>query len=422
MNWPLAGVLVAVAAALGFGAAHWLDGRDRPTAGSISAPTSASAAAPTSAPTTAATPAQPEATQEIKIPAEYLAIAKIAVETVGNGGAGGEILSSGTVTAAPNNEAVIVARAAGNIARLNRQLGDTVKAGEALARVDSMEAAGMAADRGVANARAELARKAYAREASLFEQGVTPRQDMEAAKAALSVAESEAQRAGAVVRAAQVSSDGKSVTVTAPIAGTITAQAGMLGGFVQPQTELFRITGNGPMQVEATVSAADIGRIKAGDKATIIAASGDPVAATVRGVTSAVSGGARAATVVLTPDAKASAKADVEAEAEGSINASAKAKPAVAALVAGEGVQVRLRARGVSADGPVVPEDAVQNIDGHDVLFVRTKDGFRIQPVLVGERSGGSARIVSGVRAGELVATRNAFLVKADMIKSAKEE
>jgi cobalt-zinc-cadmium efflux system membrane fusion protein len=42
--------------------------------------------------------------------------------------------------------------------------------------------------------------------------------------------------------------------------------------------------------------------------------------------------------------------------------------------------------------------------------------------VLVGARSGGVARIVSGVRPDAQVATRNAFLIKADMIKSAKEE
>jgi cobalt-zinc-cadmium efflux system membrane fusion protein len=42
--------------------------------------------------------------------------------------------------------------------------------------------------------------------------------------------------------------------------------------------------------------------------------------------------------------------------------------------------------------------------------------------VLVGSRSRGMAQIVSGVQPGEQVATRNAFLVKADMIKSEKEE
>jgi cobalt-zinc-cadmium efflux system membrane fusion protein len=87
----------------------------------------------------------------------------------------------------------------------------------------------------------------------------------------------------------------------------------------------------------------------------------------------------------------------------------------------GEGAQVRLHVKDGGA-GMTVPEDAVQNIEGRDVLFVRTKDGFLPQPVLVGNRSRGMAQIVSGVKPGTPVATRNAFLVKADMIKANKEE
>jgi cobalt-zinc-cadmium efflux system membrane fusion protein len=79
-------------------------------------------------------------------------------------------------------------------------------------------------------------------------------------------------------------------------------------------------------------------------------------------------------------------------------------KEANAALIVGEGVQVRLHVKD-GGSGLVVPEDAVQNIEGRDILFVRTKDGFRIQPVLVGARSGGVAQIMSGIKAGEHVAT-----------------
>ena len=384
-SWPVVAGLAAVAAALGFGAAHWLAAKNTP------------AAAPLAAPAASAPAAGDHSAPEVKIPAEYLAIAKIAVEPVSSGGLEAEILTTGTVAAPPNSEAIIVARASGNITRVNRQLGDTVRVGEALAQVDSLEAAAMAADRNVANAKADLARKSYARESSLFAQGVTPRQEMEAAQLALAVAETEAQRASSVAKAAHVSADGKSVAVLSPIAGKITAQMATLGGFVQPQTELFRVAGAGQVQVEASLPAADIGRVAIGDKATIVAASGTPVAATVRSVTPTVSGSTRAATVVLTPVSSARE------------------------LITGEGVQARLHVKN-GATGMVVPEDAVQNVDGHDVLFVRTKDGFRVQPVLVGTRSRGVAQIVSGIRAGEQVATRNAFLVKADMIKSAKEE
>jgi cobalt-zinc-cadmium efflux system membrane fusion protein len=387
-NWPIVAGAAAIAAALGFGAAHLLAARNQPAA----APVTKAALAP-------AVPVGGESNvlPEVKIPAEYLAAAKIAVEPVSGGGLEAEILTAGTVVAPPNSEAAIVARASGSITRVNRQLGDTVRAGEALAQVDSLEAATMAADRNVANAKAALARKTFARETSLFNQGVTPRQEMEAAQSALALAQTEAQRASSVATAAHVSADGKSVSVVSPIAGRITAQTATLGGYVQPQTELFRVAGEGKLQVEASLPAADIGRVSVGDKATIIAAAGTPVAATVRSVTPTVSGSTRAATVILTPLSSARE------------------------LVTGEGVQARLHVKNGAA-GMVVPEDAVQNVDGHDVLFVRTKDGFRVQPVLVGTRSRGVAQIVSGVRAGDQVATRNAFLVKADMIKSAKDE
>jgi cobalt-zinc-cadmium efflux system membrane fusion protein len=381
LNWPAAAGLAAVAAALGFGAAHWTASRNTPAAAPVA-----------QAPTVQATADIPE----IVIPAEYLQIAKIAVEAVASGGLDAEILTTGTVSALPNSEAVIVARAAGNVTRVLCQLGDTVRAGDVLAQVESQDAAAMAAERKVAAARAELARKTYARESSLFQQGVTPRQDLEAAQSALAVAESEAQRANAVARAAQVAPDGRSVAVRSPIAGKITGASVTLGGFVQPQTELFRVAGAGPVQVEAPVAAADIGRIAAGDKASILA-DGAPVEARVRSVTPTVSVNTRAATVVLEPLATSNR------------------------LVVGEGVQVRLHVKENGAN-MVVPEDAVQNIDGRDVLFVRTKAGFRAQPVLVGRRSRGMAQIVSGVQPGAQVATRNAFLVKADMIKSQKED
>ena len=387
LNWPVTAGLVVVAAILGFAASHWMATKKSSTT------TPVATNAPASTQTEGGTP-------EIKIPAEYLSIAKIAVEPVVSGSLEAEILAAGTVTAPPNSEAVIVARASGNISRINRQLGDTVSAGETLAQVDSMEATSMAADRSVANAKVDLARKNFARESSLFQQGVAPRQDMESAQSALAVAESEAQRASAVARAAQVSVDGKSVAVVSPIAGKITAQAGTLGGFVQPQTELFRVAGTGQVQIEASVSAADISRIATGDKASIVAANGAPVAATVRSVTPTVNGSTRAATVVLTPISGTGART----------------------LVVGEGVQARLRVKSSPNNAISVPEDAVQNVDGRDVLFVRTKEGFKIQPVLVGTRSGGVAQIVSGIGAGEQVATRNAFLIKADMIKNGKDE
>ncbi|MDH7972491.1 efflux RND transporter periplasmic adaptor subunit [Sphingomonas sp. AR_OL41] len=379
-NWPLISGIAAAAALAGFGASYVFGPAAPPP------------------PVVASAPARARPV-EVKIPGAYLASANIAVEPVGSGGVSAEITAPATVTSTPTGEATVVARASGTITHISHRLGDPVRAGEVLAMVDSLDAASMSADRSVAAARADLARKTYARESGLYRQGVTPRQDMEAAQSALVVANAETQRASAIARAAGVAGNGRSVVVVAPISGRITAESAMLGAFVQPQAELFRIADAGAVQIEAAVPVADARRIMAGDTATIVTSQGAPIDATVRSITPTAGGATQAATVVLIPTSGAGQ------------------------LVAGVGVQVRIKVRSDGgAGGLTVPEDAVQNIDGRDVLFVRTATGFVARPVLVGTRSGGVAQIVSGIRAGERVATRNAFLIKADMIKSAGEE
>lgn len=377
-HWPMIAGIAAAAAVAGFGISHWVMPPQTPPQ------------AETAATKSSVGPA------EVHIPAAYLASANIAVEAVAAGGVDADIIAPATVASLPGGEATVVARASGTVTRVIRRLGDLVRAGETVALVDSLEAASMSADRSVAATKADLARKVYAREAGLFRQGVTPRQDMEAAQSALTIAEAEAHRAASVARAAHVS--GGSVAVIAPITGHITATSVTVGAFVEPQTEMFRLAGNGAVQVEVAVPAADARRLVAGDTATILTNSGTPIPAVVRSVAPALSGASQSAMVVVTPQA-------------GSSN-----------LSVGEGVQVRIRTTHGGTGGVSVPEEAVQNIDGRDMVFVRTTQGFRAQPVMVGTRSGGLALIISGVKAGELVATRNAFLVKAEMTKGGGEE
>lgn len=379
-GWPIISGIAAVAAIAGFGVAHLL--------------TSVPAPAPVQEGKT-----QESGPAEVKVPAAYLQTANIVVEAVATGNVGSDILAPATVAPTPQGEAIVVARASGTLTRINRRLGDSVRAGEALAFVDSLDAASMSADSSVASAKVALARQNFTREDSLFKQGVSPRRDMEAAKAELAVAEAEARRAASVASAAHVAGNGRSIAVVSPISGQITAETATLGSFVEPQAELFRVASGNAAQVEASVTGEDARRIKPGDKAIIILASGTPVTASVRAVTPTVSGSSQTATVILTPSAGASA------------------------LVIGQGVQVRIQTQaGTIAGNMSVPEEAVQSLNGRDVLFVRTNAGFRAQPVMVGVRSGGTAQILSGVKSGDRIATRNAFLIKAELRKGADEE
>lgn len=376
-SWLATAAVIAVAAGAGFGVAR-LTGRP-------AMPAAPAAEAPAAAPGV------------LTVPAAYLSSAGIAVQTVSLSSLSAEIQAPATVAAAANGEAVVTAHAAGSVIRLAKRLGDPVRAGEALAVVESRDAALMASDRSVAEAKLVQARKAAAREQLLFDQHVTPRQDLEAAQASLAVAQAEARRAASAAGAAHLAGDGRSIAVVSPLSGRITAQTATLGAYVQPDTELFRVSDPRFIQVLASVTGPDAARIAPGDRAFVTAASGRSVAATVRSVTPTLDAQTHAATVVL-------------ALTGGETG-----------LAPGETVQARILARGQGTQGVVIPEEAVQRIDSRDVVFVRTSTGFRVQPVSVGSRGGGRASILAGLSAGSSIATRNAFLLKAELGKGAEE-
>jgi cobalt-zinc-cadmium efflux system membrane fusion protein len=344
----------------------------------------------------------------------HLAAVGIELETVTTGNLSAEIRAPAAVSSAPGAQAIVTAHAAGTLVSIDKRLGDTVRAGETLARVESREAAAIAADRDVAISKASLARSVMQREKGLFEQHVTPRQDLETAQAQLSAAESEERRARAAAANAHVGADGRSIQIVSPLSGHITAADARLGSFVQADTELFRIADPSHIQFEASVTAADAARITAGDPAVVESRSRNSIDAVVRSVTSAINEQTRSATVVLSlADPPKKSRSD---------GPGAGRNPLEGLPATGELVQVVITPRAASPAGFVVPEEAVQRIDGRDVVFARTQTGFRVQPVVVGSRSGGRSLVLSGLVAGEKIATRNAFFLKAELGKGAEED
>jgi cobalt-zinc-cadmium efflux system membrane fusion protein len=333
----------------------------------------------------------------VEMTADQVKGAGILVQPVAVGGFANEVLAQATVEAAPNGQAVLTARAAGAVTRIYKRLGDPVRAGEPLAIVESREAAQIAADRSVAAARASLAQKTLAREKRLFEQRVSARQDYEQAQAEAAAANAEARRAQVASGAANVTADGRGVVVSSPIAGRITAAPVSLGAFVQSETELFRIADPLRIEVRASVSGADAPRISPGDRAVVELADGRAIEGRVRSITPSLDAETRTATAVL----------DL---------------PSLG-LQPGQSVRARIIPQRASASKAiVVPDEAVQSVEGRDVVFVRTAKGFAAHPVTVRQRSAGRAEIVSGLAAGQVIAARNAFLLKAELGKGEGDE
>ena len=342
-------------------------------------------------------PAEEKKTPDVvTMTSQAIGQAGIATETINPGGLGAEIVAQATVTASPQGEAIVTARAGGAVTRLMKRLGDPVRAGETLAIVESRDAAQIAADRTAAAARATLAQKALAREQYLYRQKVSARVDLEQAEAGATSAAAEARRASVAAGTARITSVGRGVLVSSPISGRVTAESVSLGAFVQPETELMRIADASKIQVEAAVGPTDAQRLAPGDRAIIELPDGRTVEAKVRAVTPGLANDTRSATAVL--------------DVSGSL------QPGLA-------VRVRLLpSRGGTSSAIVVPEDAVQTLEGRDVVFVRIPKGFRAQTVTIGQRSNGRVEIVRGLSAGSQVATKNAFLLKAELGKGAGEE
>ena len=70
----------------------------------------------------------------------------------------------------------------------------------------------------------------------------------------------------------------------------------------------------------------------------------------------------------------------------------------------------------------LVPSDAIQQVNGQDVVFVRTApDRFAVRPVRGGEIMDGKTPILEGIKAGDEVVIRGSFILKSQLLKSTLE-
>lgn len=333
----------------------------------------------------------------VPMTAAQLAANGIATEQVAAGSIVSEVIAQASVTAPPEGQALVTARADGAITRINKRLGDPVGAGETIALLESRDAAAFVAERNAAAARAQQARAAAAREQRLFNAKVTARQDLEAAVAARQTAEAELQRAEAAVRTAGVTGGGRYLAVRSPISGRITEVDTQLGAYVSAGAELFNVSNPNRIQVEAAVPAPEAQRLQPGDPAAVELPGGGIVDATVRSITPSADPQSRAVAVVL------------------------QLSGAPGGLRQGQAVRVRVTPRTSEVSGIILPEDAVQQVEGRDTVFVQANGGFQAVPVQIGQRSGGRVEILEGLEPGQTVVTRGAFVLKSQLGASEAE-
>lgn len=334
----------------------------------------------------------------VRLTERQIDAAGITLVTPQRGGNAGSIDAPATIAADPDGIRVVATSIGGRIVTLRRNLGETVRQGDILAVMESREAAELRGSIEAAKARLALAQSDLRREERLYAERVTPERDVIAARTGAAEARIALRQAEQALGAAGSGGGALNrIAIPSPIAGHVIARTATLGQSVPADAELFRVASLGKLSVEFSVTPADAGRMRVGM----------PVRVSAPGR----AGTARIA--YLSP----------------ALDGETRLVPAIASLPnaggewrVGETVQASVQLpRGEGDDGVTVPLTAVQKVEGRDAVFVRTPEGFRVQPVTLGARGDGRVLVVSGLSGEERIAADNSFILKAELGKGEAE-
>ena len=296
---------------------------------------------------------------------------------------------------APWQEALVGAEAGGlRITDVKVNVGDTVKRGQVLAVLSAATVeADLAATRAAlaeaeasqaeAQANAERARQ-------LQSSGAISAQQINQYLTAERTAAARVQAQRARLKAEQVRLS--QTRITAPDSGVISARSATVGAVVQPGQELFRLIRGGRLEWRAEVTAAELSRVKAGQKVTLQAADGSAVNGTVRMVAPTVDPATRNGLVYVD-------------------------------LLAGSAARAGMFARGTVQIGDTqaltLPQAAVALRDGYSYAFRVGADGRVAQTKLgLGRRVGDRVEVLQGLKVEDkVVAGGVGFLSDGDLVR-----
>ncbi|MBV1692400.1 efflux RND transporter periplasmic adaptor subunit [Novosphingobium sp. G106] len=330
----------------------------------------------------------------IKLSPQQIASAGIQLvrPTVGGGGA---IELPATIEGDPQGTQVVSAAIGGRVVALTRNLGQSVGRGETLAVIESREAAQLNAEVEAAQARAALAGSNLQREQRLFDERVSAKQDLIAARTAAREADIALRLARQQLGAAGGGGGSLNrLAIRAPIGGQVVARSATLGQTVAADAELFRVANLSTVSLTLSISAADAGRVRPG-AAVEVSAPAREGTARVTFVSPVLDQTTRLVPIIATID-----------------NRSGQWR-------VGESVQAAIMLGGGAGTGISVPSTAVQTIKNKPVVFVRTATGFKVAAVALGQASGGQVTILSGLTGREQIAAANSFILKSELGKGA---
>lgn len=319
-----------------------------------------------------------------------------------------EIVVPGRIMLNGDRQARVVPKLAGTVAKVMKNVGEAVAAGEVLAIIESRDIADAKAEFLGAWRAEELARSVSDREERLWRKKVTAEQEYITAKNAyqsasikLDLAHQKLHSAGfdekeiEALKTTKSEVDLREYPVRAPLAGIVTTRNVTLGQVLGVDREIFTVADLSTVWVEIALAPGDLtfaridqevgvtgGALKANGKVVVLSP-------------------------LIDPDTRA-AKAIVELD-----NKDGRWK-------LGDFVSAELLT-GKIETGLLLPRDAIQTIKGNRVVFVSHDKGFQVKPIIVGREDSKNVEVLSGVEFGEAVAISNTFVLKAELGKAEAE-
>lgn len=295
----------------------------------------------------------------------------------------------------------VVPRMAGIVEHVPVSLGQAVKKGDVLAVLASTGLSELRSELLAAQRRLALARTTYTREKQLWQEKISAEQDYLQAQLTFHEAEiavSNAQNKLAAIGASAQSPEGLNrYEIRAPFDGLVVEKHIANGEAVTEASNIFTISDLSSVWAEIIVPASSLGMVRVGEKATVQAVAFDSQA---EGKVSYVG-------ALLGQDTRTAQAWVVLPNPE---------------MAWRPGLFVNVDLLADDAQVPVaVQADAIQEVDGRPVVFLRDAEGFIAQPVQLGRRDVDWVEIRQGLTAGAQYVSDGSFVLKSELGKGSAE-
>lgn len=326
-----------------------------------------------------------------------------------------EVVERVEIAAAPaevvvpsSRQALVSAPQGGIVARLLAAEGDVVTAGQPLAEIDSAEYLERQRDYLDAVAAAELAGTQEARDRGLFDEGIIAERRLAETSAMARAARSRLDQAGAQLALAgftradleRLAAERRLATrivLRAPLAGTVVAVHGSIGGRVDALDPVLAVADLRELWLEARIAQERAAGVAVGMSVAVAPPGRAELVGTVTAVGGVVDSGTQTVLVRAAID------------------------NSTGVLRAGQVLTARIRALAASGKAFAVPVGALTRQGGETLLFVRRGGEVLVRPVVVIGEDGARAYINRGLEPNDIVVVAGVGALKALWLSASEE-